>query len=235
MVKRLEKIHLKYGFMKQIIFFLTLIILFTNCKKDKVTHTIKGKYISCVNAIQTPIANSGIDLFQQRDGSNYKSQVLGNTVTDAQGNFTFTYTTDNTRDLLIIRESSGFGFNRIIEDIPVGKDVNDIRILSNGGIYNLVVRINVIKTYINLDTLFVQDFRNTNPNVNPRGLPIAGPFYNSRLYAVSRSAYPLKYNTNKDIIYYSLNNLSSNPFSKEFTIENSKLCGDTVYVNLDIK
>ncbi|MCY7291047.1 MAG: hypothetical protein LH615_02585, partial [Ferruginibacter sp.] len=145
--------------------------------------------------------------------------------------------TDNNNDKLIIRESSGNGFNYLISNILVGQDISDIKIYLGGGRYNLVVGLNVTNAHTNLDTLYVKDFRGGIPTPqNINGLPVPGPFTNRRLYYTSMSLSPnLIYGENVENIGCNLNRLTNNLFGKQFLIQNSKVCGDTVYVNLDIR
>ena len=88
---------------------------------------------------------------------------------------------------------------------------------------------NAIKPYTNLDTLYVLkgDFLNT--------LKIPGPFINRRLYRIN--SFPVLpemiYGNNGDNVKASLNN--NVDLTKGYVIENNKLCGDTVYVNIDVR
>ncbi len=45
---------------------LLLTTFMSGCKKDKIKNTVSGRYVSCVAGIETPVANTAIDLFQQR-------------------------------------------------------------------------------------------------------------------------------------------------------------------------
>lgn len=215
--------------MKNLIIFISIAILFTNCKKEKVTYTIKGQIIICYSPTnQVSYANSKIDLFQQKNGTFSGAQTLANTTTDTNGNFTFDFTTDNQNDNLIIRESSGFGNSNIMTGIPL-KNIDDLKIYYNGR-YNLVVSLNVTKTYTNSDTLYIS---------NPKTLNYvkkAGPFINGRYFVesgVSVKPDP-NYEFNSENIRYVINN-DNNSFNKDYKVVTNKLCGDTVYVSLDIK
>lgn len=215
--------------MKNLIIILSLIVCFTSCKKVKVSNSIKGQIVVCYSPTnQVSYANSKIELYQQNNGTNSKSQILATTTTDANGNFTFEYSTDNSNDNLIIRESSGFGFSNIMTGIPL-KTMDNLKIYYSGR-YNLVVSLNVTKPYTNNDTLYV---------ANPKTLNYvkkAGPFFNGRYYF--ESSVPVKpdpnYSYNTENLRFVINN-DNNSFNKDFQIETNKLCGDTVYVTLDIR
>jgi hypothetical protein len=216
--------------MKNLIVFISIAVLFTNCKKEKVTYTIKGQITICYSPTnQVSYANSKIDLFQQKNGTFSGAQTLANTTTDANGNFAFDYTTDNQNDNLIIRESSGFGYSNIMTGIPL-KNIDDLKIYYNGR-YNLVVSLNVTKLYTNSDTLSI---RNLNGGINPK---IAGPFVNGRIYKEVGIGFlrDIVYTGTEQTLNYRIYTSQNLDFTKDFIVENSKLCGDTVYVSLDIK
>ncbi len=97
--------------------------------------------------------------------------------------------------------------------------------------YNLVVGLNVTKPYTSSDTPVYgrpdsgNDFK------------VAGPFVSGRLFKATNVLLRgnVKYSINEDFIPFKINN----PFGvferKYYNIENTKLCGDTVYVNIDVK
>ena len=215
--------------MKNIFLIILIAFIATSCKKEgKTTYTIKGQMLICINGVEKPyLINTAINLFQQKDGSNNKSKVLANTIIDANGNFIFTYNTNNSYDSLIIREGSGFGFNNIITDVPI-KNINNLKVFYAAR-YNLVVSLNVLKPYTNLDTILV---------IKPDSIismKIPGPFTNRRLFKlIDFPARPeMIYGKNEEIQKAYLN--TNIDLSKSYVIENSKLCGDTVYVNIDVK
>ena len=215
--------------MKNIIIILTVSITIFSCKKASVTHTIKGQFINCNNGVTTPtFVNTAIDLFQQKGGSNNNSKVLANTTTDAQGNFIFSYSTTNTRDKLIIRASSGFGFLKIMEDIPL-EDLTNLKVILPA--YNLVVKLNVIKPYTINDTLVYGK-----PN-SGSDFKIAGPFVNGRLFKAENVLLTntLKYSLNEYFVPYKINDPFGTFNRQAYSIENSKLCGDTIFVNIDVR
>ena len=214
--------------MKNIIIILTVSITIFSCKKASVTHTIKGQFINCNNGVTTPtFVNTAIDLFQQKGGSNNNSKVLANTTTDAQGNFIFSYSTTNTRDKLIIRASSGFGFANLMEGIPL-EDISNLKV-NIPPLYNLVISLNVTNPFTNSDTLSVI---RADSNIVKK---IAGPFVSKRLFVWKNYGLlgTLNYGSNGAVLPAGLNN--SLNFNKGYVIENSKLCGDTVYVNIDVR
>lgn len=216
--------------MKKLILIILYSIFFGACKKDKMsTNMLKGQIIVCYSPInQIPYASSKIELYQQKNGTNINSQTLATTTTDVNGNFIFEYSTDNPNDNLTIRESSGFGISNIMTGIPL-KNIDNLKIYYNGR-YNLVVNLNVTKPYTNSDTLYIS---------NPKTLNYvkkAGPFINGRYFVesgVSVKPDP-NYGFNSENIRYVINN-DNNSFNKDYQVETNKLCGDTVYVSLDIK
>ena len=217
--------------MKNIFLIILIAFIAASCKKEgKETLTIKGQMLSCIDGVEKPyLTNTAIDLFQQKDGSNNKSKVLANTVIDANGNFIFTYNTTNSFDKLMIRASSGFGFGRIITEIPV-QSISNLKIYF-AATYNLVVSLNALKPYTSSDTLYI-----LRPDTFPITIvKIPGPFINKRVFKVGRlPALPeMIYGKNEGIQNAYLN--TNIDLSKSYVIENSKLCGDTVYVNIDVK
>ena len=215
--------------MKNIVIFTAMALLINSCKKTPETiYTLKGQIIGCINGNVTPnLKNTAIDLFQKNDGSNFNAKVLATTTTDANGNFAFAYSTTNGGDKLIVRTAAGFGFADLMTNIPIG-DISNLKIYYSGG-YNLVVGLNVTKPYNITDTLIL---------VKPdslRLIKIPGPFVSGRVFKINNRAVnpSLNYLINGDIIKCRLNNTIY--LDKEFIIENNKLCGDTVYVNIDVR
>lgn len=205
-----------------------MILLLSNCKKENTTYKLKGQIVLCNNGLETSFANEEIDLFQTKGGSNNNSKVLGKTKTDAQGNFSFEYATNNIDDRLVVRVSTGSGFLNLISGIPAD-NISDLKVCYSAR-YNLVVGLNVTKPYTNNDTLYVENVLTQN------NIKIAGPFTSKRLYVVGSKSVSsqMNYGGNIEKIRCSLNG-TNDSFTKQFLVENSKLCGDTVYVNLDIK
>ncbi len=217
--------------MKNIVTILLLILVITSsCKKEKISYSLKGQIVLCYSPTnQVAYKNAKIELFQQKIGIDRKGEIIGTTTTDSSGNFNFTYTTNNITDKIKIRESSGFGLSDIISGIPV-KNIDNLKVYYSGR-YNLVVILNVINPYTNNDTLFVSNLKTLTY------LKRAGPFVNGRVYTeggVSLLEDP-SYNGNKQTMSCGLNSLQNLIFNKEFIVSNNFLCGDTVYVTLDIK
>ena len=212
---------------KNIIIILTVSITLFSCKKASLTHTIKGQFINCSNNQSINYDNTALDLFQQNNGSSNNSKVLANTTTDAQGNFTFSYSTTNTRDKLIIRASSGFDFASLMEGIPL-EDISNLKV-NIPPLYNLVISLNATNPFTNSDTLSVI---RADSNIVKK---IAGPFVSKRLFVWKNYGLlgTLNYGSNGAILQAGLNN--SLNYNKGYAIENSKLCGDTVYVNIDVR
>ena len=216
--------------MKNFIILLSSVFIFISCKKtiDSKTYTIKGKFVKCTNGVETPmLINEPIDLFQKNNGSNNNSKVLANTNTDVNGNFIFTYTTKNIVDRLIIRASSGFGFADYMKDIPL-ENLENLKVYTPP-LFNLVVSLNVIKAYTSNDTLSI-----LKPDSNLIK-KIVGPFVSGRVFNCKNVGIPNTYNyiSNDLILQCGLNKFIN--LNKEYKVENNKLCGDTVYVNIDVR
>jgi hypothetical protein len=217
--------------MKNLINFIFIVILFTNCKKEKVARTISGQFFTC-----GPTAEfTNYELLQQQNGSDRTAQVLATTKPDITGKYSFSYVTDNSTDRLFIRQSSGFGYNKIIEGIE-NKDIPDLNIYLTLK-YHLVVNLNVTKQYTNNDTLFFQSYTNTN------GLKLAGPFANGRVLVASNlyvgtSIFSPMYSGTPHSIFCGLNSPygTSGTFDKDYIVPLPTKCsGDSIYVSLDIK
>ena len=218
--------------MKNLIFILSLAILLSSCKKEKLTYSITGQLVSCGSTQYT--ANSYVDLFQQRNGGNYKSEIVATTTTDSEGKFSFTYIPNNNLDdVLILRQSSGNSFINLVEGIPI-KNISDFKYYYSGFAYNLVVSLNVQKPYTANDTLYVQSCSTVNPN----GIKIPGPFVSGRLFVVPGLALRPKvnYSGNTQNINAGLNSSLSTVFAKDYFVPfPTKWGGDSIYVNLDIR
>ena len=216
--------------MKNILILISIILLVSNCKKEKTQRIISGQILNCNNGVGAPdFKNIEINLFQQKNGSNNKSKVLANTTTDSDGNFTFYYNTENTYDKLKIRTSSGFGFFILLEDIPI-EDIRNLKIIRPS--YNLVVSLNVTKPFTSNDTLFV-----SKPDSNTI-FKIVGPFISGRIFKSKNVPLngTLNYNENKQKITSGVyNSATAYDLSKFYNIEKNKFCIDTVYVNIDVK
>jgi hypothetical protein len=217
--------------MKNLIIFISIAILFSNCKKEKITRTISGQFFTCGPAAEF----TNYELLQQKNGLAIGSEVLSTTKPDITGKFSFNYTTDNTTDKLFIRQSSGFGYNKIIENID-NKDISNLNIYLTFK-YHLIVSLNVIKPYTNNDTLFFQSYTNTN------GLKLAGPFVSRRVLVASNlyvgtSIFAPMYSGTPQSIFCGLNSSygTSGTFDKDYLVPLPTKCsGDSIYVSLDIK
>ncbi len=220
--------------MKNIILIFTISILLFSCKKDNsITHTLSGQYIYCNGVVYT----GDFELYQEKSGSNSSGQILATTKTDSLGNFSFTYSTDNTQDKLILRTSSGFGYNKVLEGIDIG-DISNLKIY-NTHRYHLIVSLNITKPYTSSDTLFLQSYTNAYPN----GIKIVGPFVSGRVYVatnlyVGTPTSAPNYSGNLHTYYCGLNSPYelTGAFSKDYIVPKPTKCsGDSVYVSLDIK
>ncbi len=154
---------------------------------------------------------------------------MGNATTDANGNFSFSYSTTNGADKLIIRESSGAGFTRLIGNVPLRKDVSDIRMFRGSGYYILKLELNVTNPYTSADTLYISKL-SMGINYFKKG----GPFTNGIIYTDMVRISPIDYEGNTQTIVCGRNSGVNPQFNKTFTVGNDKLCGDTMSVNLDI-
>ncbi len=210
-----------------ILIILTSVVLFS-CKKEKVTYTLSGQFVSCSSGTQYA---SKFDLFQPKNTLNTIGDVIGTIQTDINGNFSVTYETNSTKKLLI-RGSTGFGTDILLEGIDVG-NVSNLKIYSTFK-YHLIVSLNVTKSYTSNDTLFLQSYTNAYPN----GIKIAGPFLSGRVYVAPNLYSGTAYGGTLERYYCRLNNPNgtSGPFDKDYLVPLPTKCeGDSVYVTLDIK
>jgi hypothetical protein len=220
--------------MKNLILFISIAALFTNCKKEKIARTISGQFFTCGPAAEF----TNYDLVQQKNGSDIDVQILATTKPDITGKFSFDYVTDNSTDRLFIRQSSGFGYNKIIEGIE-NKDISDLNIYLTFK-YHLIVNLNVTKQYTHNDTLYMANYNNG----TPIGLvKVAGPFVSGRKFtfpnlnlgtSISAPGYSGTLHR-----YYCLLNTpygASGAFDKDYIVPLSTKCsGDSTYLSLDIK
>jgi hypothetical protein len=220
--------------MKNILLIILITISVVSCKRESVSYTINGQFLSCTAYNNT----DNYELFQQKNGSNVNAQILATTKTDANGNFSFTYTTNNMNDKLILRQSSGFGYSKILEEIDLGNISN---LIIGKPIYHLIVSLNVTKPYTSNDTLFMANY---NSNGSPIGfVKVAGPFISGRKFtfpnlysgtSISEPKYPGTLKT-----YYCLLNTpfgTTGAFDKDYIVPLPKSCnGDSIFVSLDIK
>ena len=89
--------------------------------------------------------------------------------------------------------------------------------------------LNVTNPFTNLDTL---NIIRSDSNIVKK---IAGPFTSRRVFVWKDYGLisNLNYGSNGAILPAGLNNTLN--LNKGYVIENSKLCGDTVYVNIDVR
>lgn len=220
--------------MKNIILTIITITIFLSCKKENKVYSLTGQFLPCFG--NNSNSNTEFELFRTYN-NNRKSEILGTTKTDSEGKFNFTYTTNNTNDKLILRSSSGFGYANYVKDIDVA-DIKDLIIGSPT--FNLVVSLNVTKTYTSSDTLFMANYNNGSPTGT---IKVAGPFVSGRKFIFNNLdirtpvSDPSYFGTNH--IYYCGFNTpygSNGMFDKGYIVPLSKKCsGDSVYLALDIK
>ncbi len=116
-----------------------------------------------------------------------------------------------------------------MEQIPL-ENLENLKVILPA--YNLVVGLNVIKPYTSNDSLYI-----TKPDSNTI-FKIRGPFVSGRLFKSKNVLLSgtLKYGDNEQKISSGVYNGNTGiDLSKSYTIENSKLCGDTVFVNIDLR
>ena len=219
--------------MKTIISLLSFTLIFIfGCKKEKVTYSLTGQLVSCGSTQYT--ANSYVDLFQQRNGGNYKSEIVATTTTDSDGKFSFTYTPNNNLDnVLILRQSSRFGFVNLVEGIPI-KNIPDFKYYYSGSGYHLIVSLNVQKPYTANDTLYVYIPGSTAATE----YKAAGPFVSGRIITkINQGFYPkVNYSGTEQTIRSGLLIGGNDVFNKTYTVPFPTKCeGDSIYVNLDIR
>jgi hypothetical protein len=213
--------------MKNIIILLAMSAIFFSCKKEKVAYTITGQFLPCTGYNNTDI----YEIYQKKNGSNVNAEILATTKTDANGNFSFTYTTSNLNDKLTLRQSSGFGYSEIIGEINLG-DISNLII--GRPLYHLILSLNVTKPYTSNDTLFIR--RAT--LYNPIDFKIAGPFTNGRLLSkINLSYYPeVIFGGTFQVLEWGMKTPNYNEFQKDYNVPRPTKCsGDSVYLSLDIK
>ncbi len=117
----------------------------------------------------------------------------------------------------------------MLTEIKLQKLSDNLKIYYAGR-FNLAVVLNVTNAYTISDTLYVNGYNLQAP------LKFVGPFVNGRLFSAGgvTTSSEMLYPINNEILNYKIRN-SGVIMSKEYTVPNSKLCGDTVYVNLDIR
>jgi hypothetical protein len=213
--------------MKNIISILIIFLLLFSCKKEKVSYTITGRFLPCTGYNNT----DNYEIYQKKNGSNVNAEILATTKTDANGSFSFTYITSNLNDKLTLRQSSGFGYSEILENIDLGDIPN---LIIGRPLYHLILSLNVTKPYTSNDTLFV--LRAT--LYNPISFKIAGPFVSGRLLKIVNAGfYPsASYGNTRQLIEWGMKTPSYNDLTTEYFVPMPTKCsGDSVYVSLDIK
>lgn len=144
--------------MKNAIVLILLSAILISCRKEKQEFTISGKLM--LNCSGQPMSNEKIFVVQSNDGVNFNSDELGETSTDADGNFTIKYLTGNFRDndYIELKTAAGAGFADLMVGIPPGKNITDLKLYLQPTT-NLKVNIQVSKSYNPGDTLMLSDRR----------------------------------------------------------------------------
>ena len=149
------------------ILFILIIATFNSCKHDEVVCTLKGRILNECNG--APFANQEIALKQElSSGLTIEGGVLAETTTDADGNFVFTYQSENGESLSI--NYSG----PIIEGIPL-KKTQDLGTIIYSPSCKIVYRVKVNNPHTINDTLACFNLDHPDPN----GIRIVGPFHDT--------------------------------------------------------
>jgi len=135
-----------------IIAILLILVAFTSCKHDEVVCTLKGRILNDCNG--APFANQEIALKQElSSGLTIQGGILAETTTDADGNFVFTYQSENGESLSI--NYSG----PIIEGIPL-KKTQDLGAIIYSPSCKIVYRVKINNPYNIGDTLSCLNIEN---------------------------------------------------------------------------
>jgi hypothetical protein len=148
--------------------------------------TLKGRILNDCNG--APFANQEIALKQElSSGLTVQGGLLAETTTDADGNFVFTYQSENGEPLSI--NYSG----PIIEGIPVSKTL-DIGSVVINPICKIVYRVKINNSYNTGDTLSCFNFDNPG-----RSIFITGPFQDTTFGLFNAySNIPVNYQTRNE-------------------------------------
>jgi hypothetical protein len=157
----------------KIILFLLILFAFASCKHDEVVCTLKGRILNDCNG--APFANQEIALKQElSSGLTIQGGILAETTTDADGNFVFTYQSENGEPLSI--NCSG----PIIQGIPV-KKTQDIGTFFSYGKANFTISLVTSRPFTNLDTLYYTNY--VSPETGITRIKV-GPFTNQVLDSI---------------------------------------------------
>ncbi|MBC7537076.1 MAG: hypothetical protein H7258_15405 [Ferruginibacter sp.] len=208
--------------MKNLLTLSALCVLFCGCGKNDTTPTtyVSGHlYETCGGA---PVKNRGLYIYQLNAAIgtiNTNILATGSTdSTDSTGYFKIPYGTKNPAARLELRLEGG---NYAVIALPANLQIIDSLKVYLHSTCNIVVRLNVINPFTNLDTLYINDYRNPGEN-----LKVAGPFLSDILYSANNYNILLPtYSANNTRMGYSLN--LNTAVYKEF---NAKPCIDNEVV-----
>lgn len=147
-------------------------ILLWSCK-DHTGYIISGTLMQDCNG--TPITNMPLELWQ---GDGAQKATVAKTTTDANGYFRFEYNSIDVGSNVSIKTGNGLGWYTYMENIPPSKHYSDVLVFQKAKA-NVRVMLSVLKSYTNLDTLYVNDMRTFTT------MKIPGPFTSGELYTVN--------------------------------------------------
>ena len=205
--------------MKTHYFLLIAAVSFFSCTKDKNTYIISGKILQDCNG--TPFANQQLSFFQSISSTitSTSGGELGTATTDANGNFSFSYTPANNEEIKILTPS-GAGFGTLMGGIPKGINIEGLIIYTSPR-FNMKVSINVINPHSAGDTLYILDLRNN------QVLKVASPLTSGHLYTASSIPLPAMGYRESAIEMRWYFKSSPNPIRYQ-NIPISKYCKDTI-------
>lgn len=204
--------------------------MFSSCKKyedntNKTTYTITGNmYKDC--SLEPVI---GLKLFllggENSIFGHGTSGVMATSTTDSNGYFKFVFS-DFGGTSQAIQYAAGYGYNTVMEHIPVWTSLDNIVLFLHPST-NIQVSLNVINPHTISDTLLITNFQGTHQ------LKLPGPFSSGILYtAISYSLFDIYYDGEvKQLNWLFTPNLGQ-IFRKDFTV--NKFCQDTIFVTADI-
>jgi hypothetical protein len=141
--------------MKNLFIILALIFFtFTACKKDDSTYTISGTFYKDCN---TPLANATIEFSQHAsDPFSHQDPTIGTTTTDANGNFTFSYTARNSYEgsIIVFPIVSGYYPSALIDNIPTNQNIQNFVSINKAKSYR-VYKVSCSNPLTSNDTLFI--------------------------------------------------------------------------------
>ena len=219
---------MKNNFVKlsEISFFILILgILVMSCKSKKEEesapeYVLSGKvYSSC----GSPLSNANLVLYQEGNSTltGISDAYQESTTSDAQGNFSvkFKYTSNQFIQLR-------YNNVTILNDIPFGKDVNDIVAFLTASAC-IQVKLNVLNPHSSADTLKITNF-NGNEDLKIPGPLTSGLLYTAGHYPFSDASYKGK----SARVAWHFNAYAGVYEKQDFVI--NKYCNDTIFVTATI-